>query len=56
MVFWFFFGYLALAVAFYIIVIATASQSPLLALLRPSKWLRPRKVKPAELFRRLRKK
>ncbi len=56
MVLWFFFGYLALAAAFYIIVTATASKSPLPALLRPPKWLRPRKIKPAELFRRLRKK
>ena len=56
MVFWFLFGYLALAAAFYLIVTATASNSPLPALLRHSKWQRPRTIKPAELFRRLRKK
>lgn len=56
MVLWFFFGYLALAAAFYLLVTATASYSPLPALLRNVKWQRPRKLKPAALFRRLRNK
>jgi len=55
MAIWILCGYIALATAFYLIVTATASHSPLPALMRHSKWQRPRKIRPDALFRRLRK-
>ncbi len=55
MALWMLCGYVVLAAVFYLIVVATASNTAVPALMRHTKWLRPRKIKPSALFRRLRK-